>query len=72
MRKSRNITNTNDECSYRVNRGGSWNHAAQGARVALRNGGVPGYRNDNLGFRLMREITALQRLAEGEKDEKEQ
>mgnify|MGYP006276939991 CR=1 FL=1 len=56
--------------SFQVNRGGSWSYNAQYARVAYRHGGGPGYRYDLLGFRLSREITVLQRLAEGEKDEK--
>jgi len=40
--------------AYRVLRGGSWGDDPQGCRVAGRSGGVPGYRGDNLGFRLAR------------------
>ena len=40
--------------SYRVDRGGSWNHDAAYARVALRNGDSPGYRLHRLGVRLLR------------------
>ena len=38
----------------RVVRGGSWNNNAVNARVAYRNNNVPGNRNNNLGFRLVR------------------
>ena len=40
--------------SYRVNRGGSWNATATGARVAWRNGNAPTYRDDYVGFRFVR------------------
>ncbi|MBM4398441.1 MAG: formylglycine-generating enzyme family protein [Deltaproteobacteria bacterium] len=38
----------------RVFRGGSWVSAAGGCRSADRTGGVPGGRNGNLGFRVLR------------------
>ena len=65
------MTKTNGECSSRVRRGGSWDSALY-ARVAGRFNDGPGSRYDILGFRLSREITVLQRLAEGEKDDKNQ
>ena len=40
--------------SYRVNRGGSWRYDPQYARVAYRDGDVPGVRYINLGVRLLR------------------
>jgi sulfatase modifying factor 1 len=41
--------------SYRVHRGGSWGYGAPDIfRGALRNWFGPGYRSDNLGFRLVR------------------
>lgn len=40
--------------SYRVLRGGSWDGGAQLLRSALRNYGGPGYRGENVGFRLVR------------------
>ena len=43
--------------SDRVNRGGSWYYAPQGARVAFRNYDTPGYRDFDLGFRLMRRVS---------------
>ena len=46
--------------SARVVRGGSWCSVpqfAQFARVADRNGNSPGFRNSNLGLRLMRRCT---------------
>jgi formylglycine-generating enzyme required for sulfatase activity len=42
--------------SYRVDRGGSWGDAARRCRSALRRGSAPGFRNDSLGFRLLREV----------------
>ena len=72
MKKSKKKTNTNDDDSYRVNRGGSCNYTAQSARVANRDFDGPGYRYNLLGFRLSREISVLQRLAEGETDDKNQ
>jgi len=39
----------------RVNRGGSWNNDARNLRSANRNNNSPGNRNDNLGFRLVRQ-----------------
>ncbi len=39
--------------SYRVARGGSWRYAASGCRVANRDSGSPGYRDYNLGFRVV-------------------
>ncbi len=41
-----------DSGSYRVNRGGSWSSRARNCRSADRNRSAPGYRNNNLGFRL--------------------
>jgi formylglycine-generating enzyme required for sulfatase activity len=43
--------------SYRVSRGGSWGYDPQRARVALRSNVAPGYRNGNLGVRLLRTVT---------------
>lgn len=40
--------------SYRVFRGGSWYYDAQHLRSAYRRHHSPGYRNNNLGFRLVR------------------
>jgi formylglycine-generating enzyme required for sulfatase activity len=40
--------------SYRVSRGGSWYGDARRARVARRYSFDPGYRRDDLGFRLLR------------------
>ena len=40
--------------SYRVDRGGGWDHYARSCRSAIRNGYSPGYRGLNLGFRLLR------------------
>ena len=37
--------------AFRVIRGGSWISDAQGVRSAVRGGGVPSYRNGDLGFR---------------------
>ena len=42
--------------SVRVIRGGSWNGDAGGCRSAFRDWGDPGYRNDDLGFRLARRV----------------
>ena len=39
--------------SRRVNRGGSWDNTASGCRVASRNYGSPGCRDNNLGFRVV-------------------
>lgn len=39
---------------YRVLRGGSWSYDAVYCRSAARDGGNPGHRNDNAGFRLVR------------------
>jgi formylglycine-generating enzyme required for sulfatase activity len=39
--------------SDRVYRGGGWDVGARGCRSAYRNGRVPGYRLDSLGFRLL-------------------
>ena len=38
--------------SGQVDRGGSWSDGPQFARVAFRNRDAPGYRLNNLGFRL--------------------
>ena len=40
------------EGAYRVNRGGSWNNDARNCRSANRDRNEPGYRNNNLGFRV--------------------
>ena len=42
--------------SNRVRRGGSWNSYARFARAAYRTDGSPGYRDDNVGFRLARSV----------------
>ncbi|HOS60838.1 MAG TPA: formylglycine-generating enzyme family protein [Myxococcota bacterium] len=42
--------------SYRVFRGGSWGSGAGGVRAANRNSGLPGNRNDFVGFRLARSV----------------
>ncbi|MCC7504526.1 MAG: SUMF1/EgtB/PvdO family nonheme iron enzyme [Saprospiraceae bacterium] len=42
--------------SDRVVRGGSWFYYPQYCRVANRNGGTPGARNDSIGFRLARTL----------------
>lgn len=42
--------------SLRVIRGGGWNYNARGVRAALRVNLAPGYRNDVLGFRLLRSV----------------
>ena len=42
------------EASSRVIRGGSWNYHAVYCRTANRNGVVPGFRDDYLGFRVVR------------------
>jgi formylglycine-generating enzyme required for sulfatase activity len=42
--------------SDRVDRGGSWLHAARNCRSALRSGDAPSLRHDYLGFRLLREV----------------
>lgn len=39
---------------YRVYRGGSWRSTASGCRSASRRREMPGYRSDDLGFRLLR------------------
>jgi formylglycine-generating enzyme required for sulfatase activity len=50
----------------RVSSGGCWYDVPHFARVALRAGDEPAYRNDILGFRLVRNITH-----EGEQHAKE-
>jgi formylglycine-generating enzyme required for sulfatase activity len=40
--------------SYRVIRGGSWLYVARNCRSAYRYHNAPGFRNDSLGFRLLR------------------
>jgi formylglycine-generating enzyme required for sulfatase activity len=45
-----------DSGSYRVVRGGSWRVGAGGCRSADRGGRDPGYRGDDLGFRLSRTV----------------
>jgi formylglycine-generating enzyme required for sulfatase activity len=42
--------------SFRVDRGGCWYDGARIARVAIRNGLDPAFRNSNLGFRLLRSV----------------
>ena len=37
-----------------VFRGGGWGDGARGARLSFRYGGVPGYRNRTLGFRIVK------------------
>jgi formylglycine-generating enzyme required for sulfatase activity len=48
----------------RVLRGGSWNDSPAVARVASRGRDVPGGRYVNLGVRLVRRLSALERLVE--------
>jgi len=43
--------------SYRVHRGGSWRSRARGCRSANRYFSTPDFRDDNLGFRLSRDVT---------------
>ena len=47
---------TTGDCSRRVGRGGSWKFGPQTLRSASRNGGAPGLRSDDLGFRVAREL----------------
>ncbi|HBB55438.1 MAG TPA: hypothetical protein DCZ49_04550, partial [Hyphomonadaceae bacterium] len=47
---------TTQGCSFRVNRGGSWNNNPQNLRSANRNRNTPTNRNNNLGFRLARTL----------------
>ena len=48
---------THDDCaSFRVYRGGSWSNIARNVRVSDRNGDVPSYCYDFLGFRLGRTL----------------
>ncbi len=42
--------------SSRVYRGGGWRNGAGNLRSAVRGGGVPGLRDLNLGFRLLRSL----------------
>ena len=42
--------------SFRVARGGCWDFSAGLCRSAHRDGGEPGFRGDNLGFRLARPV----------------
>ncbi|MBO4593082.1 MAG: SUMF1/EgtB/PvdO family nonheme iron enzyme [Bacteroidaceae bacterium] len=44
------------EGSNRVNRGGSWNNAAENCAVSNRNNNTPSNRNNNIGFRLALEL----------------
>ena len=46
------IFGSSAEGAYRVNRGGSWNNDARNCRSANRDRNEPGYRNNNLGFRV--------------------
>ncbi len=46
------IFGSSAEGAYRVNRGGSWNNNARNCRSANRDRNEPGYRNNNLGFRV--------------------
>lgn len=45
-----------DSGSYRVGRGGSWNYAASLCRSASRYNNTPSYRNNMIGFRLVRTL----------------
>lgn len=56
--------------STRVARGGCWNLTPQYAQVANRFTLTPGYRCDDLGFRLVRIITPAERLGELAEEEK--
>lgn len=42
-----------NQITVRAIRGGSWNYIARYCRSAIRNRSVPGYRSDNLGFRVI-------------------
>ena len=46
----------NEECSYRVTRGGSWYNVPLGVRSANRYWYGPSYRSFNVGFRLYRDL----------------
>ena len=51
--------------AYRVYRGGGWYSPPSNARVASRLRNEPGARSINLGVRLVRHRSALERLADG-------
>jgi formylglycine-generating enzyme required for sulfatase activity len=51
---------TSGDCSFRVQRGGSWDNGARDVRSANRYRGIPGAWAVTLGFRVARETTALQ------------
>jgi len=44
---------TDNKGSYRVNRGGSWYYLAKFCRSAVRDCDVPGFRDDDVGFRVV-------------------
>ena len=48
--------------SHRVFRGGGWHDDASDCRASYRHGNDPGYRNENLGFRLARTVSSHHRL----------
>lgn len=50
--------------STRVDRGGSWDYPHDLLTILHRNQCVSDYRYDDLGFRLLREITVIQQLVE--------
>lgn len=53
----RRVLGAMGEASNRVLRGGSWNNNAQNVRVANRNNNTPSNRNNNIGFRVVSQLT---------------
>ncbi len=51
--------------SYRVIRGGTWIDLPPNAWVTNRNRDAPSYRFDNLGLRLVRNMSVLEEITEG-------
>ncbi|MCL5019085.1 MAG: SUMF1/EgtB/PvdO family nonheme iron enzyme, partial [Patescibacteria group bacterium] len=42
--------------AFRVIRGGAWDYNEDDVRVSARDSGFPAYRDDNIGFRCVREV----------------